>query len=188
MDFDHYEDDSVAIALDLINHYGTAPRMAAGAHDTPLPDLGGFLEEWQLSSAGVRTGDEAAAQQLADRLHAVFTTHDAGDAAATINAVLADRGAVPHLTEHDDAGWHLHYQPAGVGPIDRLAVIAAMGLATVVRTSGIRRLGRCDATACRDVYVDTSRNNRRRFCGETCANRSHVAAHRARQRADEHTA
>ncbi|MBW3603649.1 MAG: CGNR zinc finger domain-containing protein [Actinobacteria bacterium] len=68
-----------------------------------------------------------------------------------------------------------------------MAATAAMGLATVLCTSGTSRFGHCDGTACRDVYVDTSRNNRRRFCSDGCANLAHVTAHRARQRADGHT-
>ncbi|MEO3867710.1 CGNR zinc finger domain-containing protein [Nonomuraea sp. B12E4] len=36
---------------------------------------------------------------------------------------------------------------------------------------------------CQVVYVDTSRNGRRRFCSPGCANRVNVAAHRARRHA-----
>ncbi|HLU95849.1 MAG TPA: CGNR zinc finger domain-containing protein, partial [Thermobifida alba] len=41
-------------------------------------------------------------------------------------------------------------------------------------------LGCCARDGCRTVFVDTSRNGRRRFCSVTCANRVNVAAHRAR--------
>lgn len=181
MDYEHYSDASVSLALDLINDYATDPRVADGTDDQPLPDVRAFLEARHLDGDDeIAASDTDAAQRLADRLHAVFTTDDAAVAAARINAVLTDYGATPQISRHGDDDWHLHYHPADARPIARVAVIAAMGLATVVCTSGTRRLGRCDATACRDVYVDTSRNNRRRFCGDNCANRSHVAAHRAR--------
>lgn len=183
MDYDNYTDASVALALDLVNDYATAPRVADGTAAQPLGDLRAFLEARHLPGGDeVRAGDDEAARRLADRLHAVFAAADAAEATAVINAILADHGATPQITRHDDSDWHLHYEAADAATIDRLAVVAAMGLATVVCASGTGRLGRCDASACDDVYVDTSRNNRRRFCSESCANRSHVAAHRARRR------
>jgi hypothetical protein len=185
VDYEHYNDASVELALDLVNDYASAPREADGTQDQPLPDLRAFLETRHVTGSDeVRPRDDVAAQRLADRLHAVFAADDPAEAAAVINAVLADHGATPQITRHDEDDWHLHYDASDAGTIDRLAVIAAMGLATVVCASGTDRLGRCAASACDDVYVDTSRNNRRRFCAESCANRSHVAAHRARQRSN----
>jgi predicted RNA-binding Zn ribbon-like protein len=184
VEFTHYDDASVDLAIDLVNHYTTAVREAAHDHVHPLPDLDDFLRSHGLDASDVQQGDEQAVQQLADRLHTVFTVQDPAEAVAAVNAVLADAGALPQISGHDDRDWHLHYYPAGTRPVDRLAVTAAMGLATVLVNGGARRLGQCAAHECADVYVDTSRNNRRRFCSEGCSNRSHVAAHRARKRGD----
>lgn len=182
MNYDNYEDFSVELAIDLINDYATPPRAADGREDGPPPPLEAFLRDHHMDASGIEAGAEQAAQQLADRLHAVFTTDDSADAVTVVNEVLMESGALPQISGHDNEDWHLHYYPAGARPLDRLAVTAAMGLATVLCTGGTRRLGRCDGNRCRDVYVDTSRNNRRRFCSDGCANRAHVAAHRARQR------
>jgi predicted RNA-binding Zn ribbon-like protein len=43
------------------------------------------------------------------------------------------------------------------------------------------RLGRCDRDGCDVVYVDTSRNGRRRFCSTRCSTRVHVARSRSRR-------
>lgn len=182
MDYDHYTDASVELAVDLINDYGTAPRTAAGRGDEPVDDLGAFLRAHGLDDTGVTASDTDAARRLADRLHAVFTTDDASEAVAVVNAELVRTGAIPQISGHDDADWHLHYHPTGAAPVDRLAAVTAMGLATALVTGGLRRFGRCDGIDCRDVYVDASRNNRRRFCGDGCANLAHVTAHRTRQR------
>ena len=182
MDYDHYTDACVELAVDLINDYGTAPRVAAGRGDEPVDDLDAFLRAHDLDDTGVTTADTDAARRLADRLHAVFTTGDASEAVAVVNAELARTGPVPQISGHDDADWHLHYRAPGATPVDRLAAVAAMGLATALVTGGLRRFGRCDGVDCRDVYVDVSRNNRRRFCDDGCANLAHVTAHRARQR------
>ena len=54
-------------------------------------------------------------------------------------------------------------------------------LLDVVRLEALDRLRICAATGCGDVLVDVSRNRSRRFCGVGCANRTNVAAYRARR-------
>ncbi|HSK95545.1 MAG TPA: CGNR zinc finger domain-containing protein [Euzebyales bacterium] len=181
MDYGDYDDCSVRLAVELINVYGTPPRAADGRDAAPLPDLAAFLRSHDMDDSGIEPGAEEGAQRLADRLHAVFTASEA-DAVAVINAVLTESRALPQISGHDAQDWHMHYYAAGARPLDRLAVTAAMGLASVLCATGVQRLGRCSSHTCADVYVDTSRNNRRRFCSDGCANRSHVAAHRARRR------
>jgi predicted RNA-binding Zn ribbon-like protein len=53
----------------------------------------------------------------------------------------------------------------------------------LVSEYGISRHGGCAAEGCSKVFADTSRNAARRYCSSACANRSAVAAHRARVRA-----
>lgn len=186
MNFGHYTDASVGVAVDLINAYGTVPLAAAGHGDEPLPDPAAFLRDRGFDAAGVTRDDAGEVQRLADELHEAFMTDDPADAVDILNAVLAAAAVLPQISGHDDSPWHLHYQAADAAPVDQLAAVAAMGLATVLCTDGTSRLGRCDGLTCRDVYVDTSRNNRRRFCSDGCANLAHVTAHRARQRAEAH--
>jgi predicted RNA-binding Zn ribbon-like protein len=182
MNFDHYSDASVEVAVDLVNAFGTAPLAAAGHGDEPLADPVAFLRDHGLDATGVTQDDAAAVQRLADRLHTVFAADNAVVAVDAINLVLVAAGARPRITGHDGQDWHVHYDAASGTPLDKLAVTAAMGLATALCTGGTDRFGRCDGPACRDAYVDTSRNNRRRFCTDGCANRAHVSAHRARRR------
>lgn len=184
MNYDHYEDPSVELAINLINNYAAAVRETSG-DDGPPPDPDEFFRHHDLDPTGLRDDAVPAMQQLADRIHEVFTAYDDADAVTVVNGVLTDIGALPQISRHDGEDWHLHYLPANASPVDRLAVTAAMGLATVLCTAGVRRLGRCDGEGCRDVYVDTSRNNRRRFCSDSCANRTHVAAHRTRRRSQD---
>lgn len=187
MDFDHYTDRSAAIATDLVNAFGTVPLRAAGHGDEPLGDPAAFLRAHGLDDTGVTPDDAPTLQRLADRLHHVFDADGDDAAVAIINDLLATTGATPQITSHDAGDWHLHYHPRDAGPVEHLTVTAAMGLGAVLCTAGTGRFGHCDGIACRDVYVDTSRNNRRRFCSDGCANRAHVTAHRARQRADQST-
>lgn len=63
-----------------------------------------------------------------------------------------------------------------------LAVVTAMGIATVIADEGFERLGICRAADCRDACADTSRNRSRRHRSDSCRTRGNVAAYRERQR------
>ena len=102
-------------------------------------------------------------------------------AVAALNALLDAYPIRPRLTAHDGGPWHLHLAADG-SPADELGA-AALGLAQFAGEHGIDRLGRCAATDCARVYLDTSTNRSRRYCGERCAGRANVAAYRARRRA-----
>lgn len=183
VDFEHYDDDAVALAADLVNEYATVPRRDGGRADEPLPDLGAFLADHDADPGPVQPADVDAVVTLADRLFGVFVAPDTPAAVAEVNRLLADAQALPRISGHDDSDWHLHYGPARPSLVGWLTVTAAMGLAAVLCGDGGSRLGACSAHACRDVYVDTSRNARRRYCSTGCANRANVAAFRARRRA-----
>ena len=88
----------------------------------------------------------------------------------------------PYATAHDGE-LHLHYARPDSPALEQLTTTVAMGLSQVVVQHGWQRLGICSAEGCDDVYVDTSRNASRRYCSNTCASRSTVAAYRARQKA-----
>ena len=73
------------------------------------------------------------------------------------------------------------------GVIERFHYLK-LGLAIVLCDYGMARLGVCRAADCECVYVDVSRNAQRRFCSESCANRTNVAAFRARAKSTAATA
>lgn len=175
MDFIGYRSDALGAAVDLVNALaepdGTPEQMRAvlvaddyrQALDEP-PAVEDELRAW------------------AGRLRTVFDADALPAAAAAANALLVDVPIAPHLTDHDGNGWHLHYTPPGVSLLDRVRATTAFALAMLVAEYGLERHGRCAADGCARVFADTSRNAARRYCSAACANRSAVAAHRARAR------
>ena len=121
------------------------------------------------------------------RLDAIVVACEAGDHAAAIellNALLAGTGAIPQIVVHDGRGPHIHVSRPAAPLADRMAAHFAMGLAGLVVDGEADRLRSCASPACRDVFVDLSRNRSRRYCdSRTCGNRLHVAAYRARRAA-----
>lgn len=98
-----------------------------------------------------------------------------------VNAMLREAQALPQLVAHDGWGYHLHATTPNAPLADRMAVEAAMAFVDVIRQQERDRLRVCEADACHDVLVDLSKNRSRRYCSTSCANRTNVAAFRARR-------
>lgn len=182
MHFDHYTDQPVALAVALVNTFG----WVSGIEYVQTPgDLTGLLEAggdgWPDSLPNPQPADLDGVRQLRDQLRQVFVADDEEAATTAINLILAEHGATPRLSVHDGKP-HVHFEPVDGSIVGWLAVVTAMGLANVLAEHGQDRLGTCQADACDDVYVDTSRNRSRRHCSTTCGTREHVAAHRQRRR------
>jgi predicted RNA-binding Zn ribbon-like protein len=147
--------------------------------------LDGFLARYPYS--GDRRGTEDELEQvrrLRTRLRALWTAADRDEAAAIVNAVLAETEARPYLTKHDEWDWHLHVTRPDAPLADRIGAEAAMAVLDLIREDALGRLRICAADDCADVLVDLSRNSSKRFCDTgNCGNRTNVAAYRARKRA-----
>jgi predicted RNA-binding Zn ribbon-like protein len=121
---------------------------------------------------------------LAARLRRVFETAQFADrkaAAAEVNALLLDTRARPRLDYFEGEGWHLHFHGADDSLVNGWSAGCAAGLALAIGSDLAGRLGICAAPACDRVFVDTSRNSKRRFCSPQCLSRVKAAAHRARK-------
>jgi predicted RNA-binding Zn ribbon-like protein len=122
-------------------------------------------------------------RSVRERFVQVFAAGDDRTAAGLVNALVAEAGTTPQLTDHDGYDWHVHYFAPGASVADHLAADGGMALAFVVVSGERDRLRRCAAPDCGRAFVDLSRNRSRRYCdSRTCGNRLHVAAYRARQR------
>lgn len=153
--------------------------------DDELPDaaaLEEFVRAWGWTGKNRRDQAELdAVRALRPRLRRLWHVDQDG-AAALVNDLLRDSGALPQLVKHDGWGYHVHATPPDAPLAERMAVEAAMALTDVLRQGELGRLQICAADGCDDVLVDLSKNRSRRFCGASCANRTNVAAYRARRR------
>ncbi|CDR06612.1 CGNR zinc finger domain-containing protein [Streptomyces iranensis] len=127
------------------------------------------------------------------RLRAVFEAAAGGDevlAVDLLNALLIEFPVSPQISGHetrDEDGrpdWHMHIADYAANAGAGYAATASMGLAFHLTELGADRLGICEASPCRNAYLDTSTNRSRRYCSDRCATRANVAAYRARKRLD----
>ena len=99
-----------------------------------------------------------------------------------VNVTLQWAGALPRLVRHGDWDWHLHAVGQSASLADRVAADVALVLIDLIRSGDLDRLGLCAAEDCNAYLADFTRNRSKRFCDSgNCANRTHVAAFRARQ-------
>ena len=119
--------------------------------------------------------------EWARELKGVFGETDPARQVVLVNRLLARSASQPHVSQHDGKRPHLHYAPADSDTVSGLRAFTAAGLALVI-CHDPGRLGRCALPDCGTVFVDTSRNGRRRFCSARCGTRVNVADHRKWQR------
>jgi predicted RNA-binding Zn ribbon-like protein len=175
MDYDTYESGAVELAIDLAN----ADLEGPAAIETFLT----AHTEWFAPGTELRLSDRDAAKArgTAGLVRAVAVATSQEQVIERLNELLSLARPRPYATDHD-GDLHLHYARPDSPALEQLTTTVAMGLSQVVVQHGWQRLGVCSAEGCANVYVDTSRNASRRYCSNTCASRSTVAAYRARQK------
>ncbi|GAB4586346.1 CGNR zinc finger domain-containing protein [Nocardia sp. IFM 10818] len=157
---------------------GVAAELAARlVNAAPDQDLGKLLAESDYKPLGPVNADQHAELRAWTReLDAVFT----GPSVELLNALLAKTTSRPYISTHDGRAPHLHYSDETAPVDERVKAYTAFGLAALF-CEDPSRIGRCAREGCDIVFVDTSRNGRRRFCSTRCSTRVHVADHRRRQ-------
>lgn len=177
MAFAHDTDVALTSAAALVNTIDNAEDRLAD-----LAALDAFLTEQRFTGSRTHTADElAAVRRLRPKLRKVWTMGE-DEAVALVNSMLSGAKAMPQLIKHDSWDWHLHATTAEAPLATRMEVEAAMALVDAIRSKELDRLRICAAKGCSAVVVDLSRNRSKRFCDTgNCANRTHVAAYRARK-------
>jgi predicted RNA-binding Zn ribbon-like protein len=176
MNYDTYGSSAVELAIDLAN-------TELDTSDGVVSFLTGH-DEWFTpgTSFELSPGEAAQARKTAQLIRTVALAETEADVLTRLNQLLALARPRPYATDHDGE-LHLHFARPDAPALEQLTTTVAMGLSQVVVQHGWQRLGVCSAEGCGNVYVDTSRNASRRYCSNTCASRSTVAAYRARQKA-----
>jgi predicted RNA-binding Zn ribbon-like protein len=180
--FDADQLEALTACVELVN-----TGRSGAADELTLPDVESFGRRYAFHGRAAALPDVPRLRQHRARLDAIAVACEEGDQATAIrllNALLAETGAIPQVVAHDGRGPHIHAARPAAPMADRIAAHIAMGLAGLVVAGQSDRLRSCAAPACRDVFLDLSRNSSRRYCdSRTCGNRLHVAAYRARRAA-----
>ncbi|MBK7720748.1 MAG: CGNR zinc finger domain-containing protein [Austwickia sp.] len=175
MVFAHDTDMALASAIALVNSAEDPDTL------TTIEELDAFFAEYDYT--GRHDADDAELAQvraLRPVLRRLLTA-ERDEAAAQVNAILADARAVPQLVQHAGFDWHIHATTSQTAFAVRVAVETAMAMIDVIRADELSRIFSCADDTCDALVVDLSRNRSKRFCSTTCGNRNAVAAYRARK-------
>jgi hypothetical protein len=165
--------NAAGLAAYLIDHGEAEPiDLAAGDVDQLIRVRDELSDLFDAASAPAQGGEGPAGPR-----------HAADAVAGRVNRLLDRAQTPPRLSNHDGTAWHLHVTADEAPWADWLAAVAGLGLARLLAEDDVARLGRCAAPSCRRAFAGGLRNHPRRYCSPTCANRSRVAAFRARRRA-----
>jgi predicted RNA-binding Zn ribbon-like protein len=152
-------------------------------HLRGVDDLRTFLHRvGREEAARVASEDDLGqVKRLRDLLRRVFETQDVREAAGVLNEIAAETDAVPRL-EPSDRGWRVRFGPDERAVAAHLGATAAAALLEIVQAHGLSRFGTCGAAPCTGAFVDRTKNRRKRYCCELCADRAAQQRHRARIR------
>lgn len=175
MHFNHYGGSAAILATALTNFC-----LTHAAADDP-EQLRVLLLEHDIHTDVLDASQAGGLSRWADDLRRAYGETSLERQVAVINDLLDAGACRPVVSRHGGRFPHLHYFPEHPDVVTRVRAQTAAGLAHALCDAGGARLGRCDRDGCEIVYVDTSRNARRRFCSLRCANRVRVAAHRGRE-------
>lgn len=181
MDVNGYRSDGVGAAVAMVNFW-TVDHASPDAPPVTVEAVRELLVPFSFLTRDLRASEVPQLVEWTGALRGVFAAEDLETAVGLTNDLLEQVAVRPRLVDHG-FGLHVHYAPSGVPFVERVRINTAIGMAALLAEHGIERSGVCAAERCERVYADTSRNGRRRYCSEACANRANVAAHRARKRA-----
>ncbi|MET9023626.1 CGNR zinc finger domain-containing protein [Actinopolymorpha sp. NPDC004070] len=177
MHFNHYGGSAARPATALVNQC----RETADQPGPPdIGELARILAAHQIDPGRLTRRDADDLAAWAAHLDRAYGEPDPDRQVALVNELLDLGASRPFVSRHGGRPPHLHYFPEDPDVVTRVRAQTAAGLAHVVCDAAGHRLGRCDREGCGAVFLDTSRNGRRRFCSLRCANRVRVADHRAR--------
>jgi predicted RNA-binding Zn ribbon-like protein len=177
MNFSHYTDRPLQLAVDLVNSLDVTD----GSEALDLAYLGRLLAQPGMEEAPrPRPADLSPVRRLREGVREVFEAPTAEEAAQRVNRILTQSEAIPYIGVHGE-GPHMHVAPRHRDVAGWCGAVIGMALAELVVQHGVERFGVCSADDCRDVFVDLSRNLSRKHCSDRCTNREGVRSFRRRQ-------
>ena len=113
-------------ALDcVVGLLNTSPECNGEEGLPDLDTLHAFVREHRISEVErLEERDLESVYSTRDRFSAVFKASSDKAAAELLNAMIAEAGTTPRLTDHDGYDWHMHYFAPG-------ATLAEIGRAHV---------------------------------------------------------
>jgi predicted RNA-binding Zn ribbon-like protein len=186
LDFVNTDDVRRGMRVDLLRDFDAFVRWLEAASLLDGERAGGIRRRAQLQLAGA-SAVLAEARRIRASLRALAERGaQAADVRRTvvgeINRVLGRSVGTRRLEERADGSFMRAFVPGG-DAFAALMIPVVESAADSLVTGELIRVRRCGDPTCPRVFLDATRNGRRRWCQMgTCGNRAKAARHRARVR------
>lgn len=188
LDFVNTDDVRRGMRVDLLRDFDAFVRWLEAAELLDAERAGGIRRRAQLQLAGASAvlaearRIRATLRVLAERGSSSHAQEAQRAAVAEINRVLGRSVGTRRLEERSDGSIVRAFVPGG-DAFAALMIPVVESAADSLVTGELPRVRRCGDGTCPRVFLDTTRNGRRRWCQMgTCGNRAKAARHRARVR------
>ena len=186
LDFVNTDDVRRGMRVDLLRDFDAFVRWLEAAALLDAERAGGIRRRAQLQLAGASAvlaearRIRASLRALAER--GVQSVDVRRTVVAEINRVLGRSVGTRRLDERGDGSFMRAFVPGG-DAFAALMIPVVESAADTLVTGELSRVRRCGDPTCPRVFLDATRNGRRRWCQMgTCGNRAKAARHRARVR------
>lgn len=166
----------------------TGPRLAAALSNLVSSErwstaaLREVLVDHEIRRPSIDEEIAGALQAWSLLLRAAFQAGSVDARCDRVNELLAAGAGAAYVSMHDGLRPHLHFAADEDTIVARVRSVTAGGLAVFIVEAEGDRLGSCARAGCQMVFVDTSRNGKRRYCSARCGNADAVKRHRAKLR------
>ena len=169
---------------ELLNHYVDLVRFCEEAGALTLSEANALIEESPFQPDTARRVLENAIE-LREALHAVFTAiiekrKVPTDAMVLVNVRIQDAATDARLRPvNGKFEWDLSFPPT----LSRALRPIAHSAADLLTSDDLQYLRACSSATCQWLFLDTSKNHRRRWCDmKSCGNRAKVRRFYARKK------
>lgn len=177
MNFSHYYPDLLAFTERLLNSHDPMKEDPESLHT--VADLQVLVGDAPLARLSFDESDVAEIRLIRQQLRSFFQETSTDALEEALNQAL--QSVKVGIRVDASTGQGLLALPAESRPSRQLYAGALISLAWAFNEYGGERFRACQAAPCKDVFIDTSKNGQRRFCGPRCANRAHSRAYRERE-------
>jgi predicted RNA-binding Zn ribbon-like protein len=165
-----------AAALDAERAAGIRRR----AHQQPAGAAAALVDARRVRAALRALAERGGAERGGER--SAPATKARGDALAEINRILGRSAGTRRVEERADGGYARTFVSVGDAFAGLMLPVVDSAADSLI-AGELARVRRCSDPRCPRVFLDTTKNGRRRWCDmATCGNRAKAARHRRRAR------
>lgn len=176
----HYKESWYSFTFDVINSYD--PYYEEPERLQSLDELYELIQKHDLfTDESITLEDVSAVRAYRDKIRHLIVDGSDTELGEFLTEFELRSPILPQLKPKGNGRFELVYEQQDskkYSLTDRILAICSYVLGRELVEYGRSRVKVCASTPCHEVFIDKSKNGRRRFCCKRCSTRFHVKKHR----------